>query len=173
MFEYTTCENVHSIAEAAELEPSREKEHAVHHVLQEWVMLYLWETFYSLWVLKQPITPSNHQYRHKEQTLTNRDERRCNSCGVEVFWRNTDHKYCRGRGGGAGVVLVPRPFFPFCEMVWIKVWTGICWSWICDVAMLWGHDTSFQKANTLTWNIQNSVCCFCEQLGQEKVFKTI
>lgn len=67
-------------------------------------MLYLWETFYSLWVLKQPITPSNHQYRHGEQTLTNRDKRRCNSCSVEVFCRNTDHKYCRGRrrGGGEG-----------------------------------------------------------------------
>lgn len=102
MFEYITCLNVHSIAEAAELEPSREKEHAVHHVLQEWVMLYLWETFYSLWVLKQPITPSNHQYRHGEQTLTNHDERRCNSCGVEVFWRNTDHKYWGGAGGGGG-----------------------------------------------------------------------
>lgn len=100
MFEYTTCVNVHSIAEAAELEPSREKEHAVHHVLQEWVMLYFWETFYSLWVLKQPITPSNHQYRHREQTLTNRDERQCNSCSVEVFWRNTDHKYCRWGGRG-------------------------------------------------------------------------
>ena len=48
VFEYTTCVNVHSSAETAELELSREKK----HVLQEWVMLYLWETFYLLWVLK-------------------------------------------------------------------------------------------------------------------------
>lgn len=51
VLQYSTGVNVHSIAETAELEPSREKEHAVHHVLQEWVMLYLWETFCSLWVL--------------------------------------------------------------------------------------------------------------------------
>lgn len=88
--------NVHSIIEAAELESSREKEHAVYRVLQEWVMLYLWETFYSEWVLKQPITPSNHQNHHGAQTLTNRHERQCNSCGMEVFCRNADHKYCGG-----------------------------------------------------------------------------
>lgn len=35
VFEYSTGVNVHSITETAELEPSREKEHAVHHVLQE------------------------------------------------------------------------------------------------------------------------------------------
>lgn len=126
MFEYTTCLNVHSIAEAAELEPSREKEHAVHHVLQEWVMLCLWETFYSLWVLKQPITPSNHQDRHGEQTLTNRDERRCNSCGVEGFWRNTDHKYCGGRRkrGGQGLFLFRSPFYSFVRWFGLRFGLG-------------------------------------------------
>lgn len=83
-------------------------------------MLYLWETSFSLWVLKQPFTPSNHQYRLREQTLTNRDERQCNSCSVEVFCRNTDINTV-----GEGWFLFRGPFFShFCEMVWIR---GLDW----------------------------------------------